>query len=37
METGRDEWSVYLHDASRGVDVQLDLWVKTVKIASWEA
>lgn len=24
-ETGRDDWSVYLRDASRGVDLQLDL------------
>lgn len=29
-ETGRDEWSVYLHDASRKANVQLDLSTKKV-------
>lgn len=29
-ETGRDDWSVYLHDASRGVNIQLDLHTKKV-------
>ena len=32
-ETGRDEWSVYLRDASRGVTIQLDLWRKKVVYA----
>ncbi len=30
-ETGRDEWSVYLTDASRDMKVQLDLYTKEVK------
>ena len=30
QEVGRDEWSVYLHDASRGVNIQLDLHRKKV-------
>jgi len=30
QEVGRDDWSVYLHDASRNVDIQLDLWRKKV-------
>lgn len=25
-ETGRDDWSVYLYDGSRGISIQLDLW-----------
>lgn len=29
-ETGRDEWSVYLKDSSRGVNIQLDLHTKKV-------
>ena len=29
-EDGRDEWSVYLTDASRGVKLQLDLSQKQV-------
>lgn len=29
-ETGRDDWSVYLRDASRGVRIQLDLHTKKV-------
>lgn len=29
-EVGRDEWSVYLHDASRGVNIQLDMHTKKV-------
>lgn len=29
-ETNRDDWSVYLHDASRRVDIQLDLHTKKV-------
>ncbi len=29
-EEGRDEWSVYLKDASRGVKIQLDLHTKKV-------
>ncbi|HEY1852114.1 MAG TPA: hypothetical protein VGG60_13890 [Candidatus Binataceae bacterium] len=29
-ETGRDEWSVYLFDASRNVKIQLDLFTKTI-------
>ncbi|MFT5131607.1 MAG: hypothetical protein ACI9SC_000066, partial [Gammaproteobacteria bacterium] len=29
-ETGRDDWSVYLRDGSRQVDVQLDLYRKVV-------
>jgi hypothetical protein len=29
-ETGRDEWSVYLRDDSRGVNIQLDLHTKKV-------
>jgi hypothetical protein len=31
-ETGRDEWSVYLKDDNRGTVVQLDLWIKKVKV-----
>lgn len=30
VETGRDEWSVYLNDASRDVQIQLDLYTKQV-------
>lgn len=30
VETGRDEWSVYLRDNSRGVNIQLDLHRKKV-------
>lgn len=30
-EIGRDEWSVYLEDASRGVQIQLDLFTNEVK------
>lgn len=30
-ETGRDEWSVYLNDPSREIQVQLDLYTKEVK------
>ncbi len=30
VETHRDDWSVYLHDASRGVNVQLDLHTRKV-------
>ncbi len=30
QEAGRDDWSVYLRDSSRGVDIQLDLWRKQV-------
>lgn len=30
-ETGRDDWSVYLRDDSRGVNLQLDLHTKEVK------
>lgn len=37
VETHRDEWSVYLNDASRGVRIQLDLWVKKVKIAPYNS
>lgn len=29
-ETGRDEWSVYLVDDSRGVRIQIDLWQKDI-------
>jgi hypothetical protein len=29
-EVERDEWSVYLRDAARGVDIQLDLYTKKV-------
>ncbi len=29
-EGGRDEWSVYLSDESRGVGLQLDLWTKDI-------
>lgn len=29
-EVNRDDWSVYLNDASRGVDIQLDLHTKKV-------
>ena len=29
-ETGRDDWSVYLHDASRKVDLQIDLHTGTI-------
>jgi hypothetical protein len=31
QETGRDDWSVYLLDNSRGVKVQLDLYTRQVK------
>lgn len=30
-EVGRDEWSVYLHDSSRGVDLQIDLYQRSIK------
>lgn len=30
VETGRDEWSVYLNDGSRQLGIQLDLWRKKV-------
>jgi hypothetical protein len=30
VETGRDEWSVYLRDPQRNLTVQLDLWQKKV-------
>ena len=30
-EEARDEWSVYLRDDARGVDIQLDLYAKEVK------
>lgn len=30
QEQARDEWSVYLHDASRNVSIQLDLYRKKV-------
>ncbi len=29
-ETGRDEWSVYLHDSSRNVSLRLDLWLDKI-------
>ncbi|MCM8532396.1 MAG: hypothetical protein NE330_14630 [Lentisphaeraceae bacterium] len=29
-ETHRDEWSVYLYDASRKVRIQLDIWTKKI-------
>jgi hypothetical protein len=29
-ETGRDDWSIYLHDPSRNVSVQLDLYLKEI-------
>lgn len=29
-EVGRDEWSVYLNDPARGVNIQLDLYTKKV-------
>lgn len=29
-ETGRDEWSVYLRDDSRGLNIQLDIYTKKV-------
>src|SRR5262249_56072488 len=30
-ETGRDDWSVYLKDPSRGVSIQLDLWRNKIR------
>lgn len=30
QETGRDDWSVYLRDATRGVSIQLDLFTRRV-------
>ena len=30
VETNRDEWSVYLYDASRKVHIQIDLWRKKI-------
>jgi hypothetical protein len=30
-ETGRDDWSVYLVDGSRGVKIQLDMYTRQVK------
>lgn len=30
-EVMRDEWSVYLNDASRGMDLQIDLYQKKIK------
>lgn len=32
-ERARDEWSVYLTDASRGYNLQLDLWTKNVTLS----
>jgi len=32
-EQGRDEWSVYMYDASRDVSLQLDLWRKKILYA----
>ena len=29
-ETGRDDWSVYLHDASRNLQIQIDLYRKWI-------
>ena len=29
-ETGRDDWSVYLHDASRGARIQIDLHTRKI-------
>jgi hypothetical protein len=29
-ETGRDDWSIYLHDPSRNVSFQLDLYLKEI-------
>jgi hypothetical protein len=29
-ETGRDDWSIYLHDSSRNVSIQLDLYLKRI-------
>jgi len=29
-ETRRDDWSVYLRDNSRGVNIQLDMWTKEI-------
>ena len=33
-EQGRDEWSVYMYDASRDVHLQLDLWRKKILYAA---
>jgi hypothetical protein len=33
-ETGRDDWSVYLRDASRGIDIQLDVFTKIVSFSN---
>lgn len=35
-ETHRDEWSVYLYDSSRGIHLQLDLWLGEV-LFRWDS
>ncbi len=34
QETGRDEWSVYLQDKRRDVQVQLDLWRRKISVGT---
>ena len=34
QENGRDAWSIYLYDASRDLNIQLDLWTGEVKCSS---
>lgn len=34
QENGRDPWSIYLYDTTRGLDIQLDIWTMEVKCNS---
>ena len=34
VETARDDWSIYLHDASRDLSLQLDLYTKEVRFGT---
>jgi hypothetical protein len=34
-ETGRDDWSVYLVDRSRNVEIQLDVYRQIISYARW--
>jgi len=36
QEIGRDEWSVYLYDESRGVSIQLDLYTREINYSDKE-
>jgi len=36
QQVGHDEWSVYLQDESRGIEIAIDLWQKKIKIDGQE-